>query len=101
MAICFSNWDLPHTSSALRRSQFSKKRVSGRGVKNETREILIGRMERGEPSLAGILGFDDSVVPQFILVGLKRLIRLLTTLSDPPPPYVAQGRYQMNSSAVC
>ena len=61
------------------------------------------KIQRGEALFPGILGFDDTVVPQvvnailsrhnFILLGLRgqaktRLIRMLTTLLDEVTPYV-------------
>jgi magnesium chelatase subunit I len=35
-----------------------------RGVKAEIRENLIERLAAGEASLPGIVGFDDTVVPE-------------------------------------
>src|SRR5690242_6705068 len=62
------------------------------------------KIQRGEVLFPGILGYEDTVIPQvinailsrhnFILLGLRgqaktRLIRMLTTLLDPAAPYVA------------
>src|SRR3954447_20242750 len=75
-----------------------------RSVKDELRENLICKLRRREPLFPGIVGYEDTVVPQvvnavlskhnFILLGLRgqaktRLIRMLTTLLDPWTPYVA------------
>ena len=74
-----------------------------RSVKDEMRANLIGKLKSGETIFPGIVGFDDTVVPQivnavlsrhnFILLGLRgqaktRLIRLLATLLDPWMPYI-------------
>jgi magnesium chelatase subunit I len=73
-------------------------------VKDELRQNLICKLKRREPLFPGIVGYEDSVIPQlinavlsrhnFILLGLRgqaktRLIRMLTTLLNPWMPYVA------------
>src|SRR5688572_32113963 len=85
--------DLPQTLGALRQSDYSEERVSTRGVKDELRDNLICRLQKQEPLFTGIIGFEDSVIPQivnailsrhnFILLGLRgqaktRLIRMMT-----------------------
>jgi magnesium chelatase subunit I len=95
--------ELPRTLGALRQSSFSEARLSGRCVKDELRANLICKIQRGETLFPGILGYEDTVVPQvvnavlsrhnFILLGLRgqaktRLIRLLTNLLDEFTPYV-------------
>jgi magnesium chelatase subunit I len=77
--------------------------VPHRSVKDELRENLIARLRAGGPLFPGIVGYDDSVVPQlvnallskhnFILLGLRgqaktRLLRALTTLLDEQLPVV-------------
>jgi magnesium chelatase subunit I len=97
--------ELPQTFSELRRNpQFSEERVRARRVKDELRDNLMIRLRRDEPVFPGIVGFDDTVVPQvvnailsrhnFILLGLRgqaksRILRALTTLLDPQVPYLA------------
>src|SRR5687767_4132579 len=71
--------------------------VPHRSVHEEVRENLIARLRAGGPLFAGIIGYDDTVVPQlvnallsrhnFILLGLRgqaktRLLRALVTLLD-------------------
>jgi len=97
---------LPRTLGDLRRSIFSEERLRTRRVKDELRENLTTRL-RGNgdaPVFPGIVGYDDTVVPQiinailsrhnFILLGLRgqaksRILRALTTLLDPQMPYLA------------
>jgi magnesium chelatase subunit I len=77
--------------------------VPHRSVKDEVRQNLIGKMRRGEALFPGILGYDDTVVPQiinailarhnFILLGLRgqaktRILRALTALLDDEIPVV-------------
>jgi magnesium chelatase subunit I len=94
---------LPCTLGALRRSTFSEARLAARSVKDELRENLICKLQRRETLFPGILGYEDSVIPQvvnavlsrhnFILLGLRgqaktRIIRQLTTLLDERAPYI-------------
>src|SRR5579859_3357427 len=96
--------ELPHKLGLLRKSNYSEDRIAGRSVKDELRSNLICMLQRGEMLFPGIVGYDDTVVPQvvnailsrhnFILLGLRgqaktRLIRMLTTLLDPDVPYIA------------
>jgi magnesium chelatase subunit I len=95
--------ELPRTFGALRASSFSESRVANRTVKDELRSNLICKIQRGDALFPGILGYEDTVVPQvvnavlsrhhFILLGLRgqaktRLIRMLTTLLDEWAPFV-------------
>ncbi len=94
----------PRTLGELRRSAFSEERLQHRHVKDELRENLIRRLEGNCPIFPGIVGYDDTVVPQiinailsrhnFILLGLRgqaksRILRALTTLLDEQTPYLA------------
>src|SRR5713226_3374843 len=89
---------LPETIGSLK-----KTRTSLRTVKDELRENLICKLKKKEPLFPGIVGYEETVVPQvvnavlsrhnFILLGLRgqaktRLIRMLTTLLDDLLPYI-------------
>src|SRR6476660_4301976 len=97
---------LPRTLGELRRSPFSEEMLRSRRVKDELRDNLITRLRAaGEQQIfPGIVGYDDTVVPQivnailsrhnFILLGLRgqaksRILRALTSLLDAQAPYVA------------
>jgi magnesium chelatase subunit I len=95
--------ELPRTLGALRQSPYSEATLGIRSVKDELRNNLICKVQRGEALFPGILGFDDTVVPQvvnailsrhnFILLGLRgqaktRLIRMLTNMLDELTPYI-------------
>src|SRR5512146_87700 len=95
---------LPRTLGELRSSEFSEQRLGNRRVKDELRENLLARLRCDRPLFPGIIGYDDTVVPQlvnavlsrhnFILLGLRgqaksRILRALTGLLDPQMPYVA------------
>jgi magnesium chelatase subunit I len=95
---------LPSTRGELRRSSFTEERLRSRRVKDELRENLIAKLRAGEIVFPGIVGYEDSVVPQlvnavlsrhnFILLGLRgqaksRILRALTGLLDAETPYIA------------
>ncbi len=86
----------PSTLGELRASGYRS-----RSVKEELRANLIMKLRAGEPLFPGIIGYDDSVVPQivnailsrqnFILLGLRgqaksRIVRQLVSLLDEAIP---------------
>jgi magnesium chelatase subunit I len=96
--------DLPRTLGALRTSQFFDQLQPDRTLKEELRTNLLCKLGRGESLFPGVMGYDDTVIPQivnavlsrhnFILLGLRgqaktRLARMLTRLLDPQMAYVA------------
>ena len=100
-----SSSGLPESLGALRtHKKYGDAHITQRTVKDELRENLICKLERKEPLFSGIVGYEDTVVPQvvnavlskhnFILLGLRgqaktRLIRMLITLLDEHLPYIA------------
>ena len=94
---------LPSTIAELKTSRFSEPRIRDRSVKDELRENLLVKLSRREAILPGIVGYDDSVVPQivnallsrhnFILLGLRgqaksRILRELLGLLDDQMPVI-------------
>jgi magnesium chelatase subunit I len=98
---------LPRTLGELRNSEYSEAKLASRSVKDELRDNLLVKLSKGQEGDAlfpGIVGYEDTVVPQvvnavlsrhnFILLGLRgqaktRLVRMLTELMDPLMPIVA------------
>src|ERR1700723_4393481 len=96
---------LPQTLGELQTSkEFYEARLKKRSVKDELRENLIARLKAKQTIFPGIVGYEDTVVPQivnavlskqnFILLGLRgqaksRILRGLTKLLDEQMPYVA------------
>ena len=96
---------LPQTLGELRASkQFSEEQLKSRSVKDEMRSNLMARLKARETVFPGIVGYEDTVIPQivnavlskqnFILLGLRgqaksRILRALTALLDENLPYVA------------
>jgi magnesium chelatase subunit I len=93
---------LPTTLGALKAAGYAERRA--RSVKDEVRRNLLARLAGGGPLFEGVLGYEDTVMPQivnallsrhnFILLGLRgqaksRILRALVTLLDPEIPVVA------------
>ena len=92
----------PATVAQLR-TEVAAGRLPRRSVKDEVRANLIDRLRAKQPIFPGIIGFDDTVVPQivnailsrhnFILLGLRgqaksRILRSLVDLLDEALPVV-------------
>jgi magnesium chelatase subunit I len=99
---------LPQTFGELKASPWGSAERQHRTVKDELRSNLLKRLRelkgKTEDLFPGVVGYEDTVVPQvinailskhnFILLGLRgqaktRLIRMLTTLLDNETPYIA------------
>lgn len=93
--------DRPETVGELRRSGYRP-----RTVKEELRENVIRKLKAGEPLFPGIIGYDDTVIPQvtnailskhdILFLGLRgqaksRMIRALPSLLDEYVPTIAGG----------
>ena len=89
----------PKTIGELRRSGYRTL-----SVREELRKNLIARIESGEAIFPGIIGFEDTVIPQLenailagqdiIILGERgqaksRIIRQLVTLLDDEVPYIS------------
>ena len=93
----------PSTLGALKRSPYGALAMQRRSVKDEIRQNLLNRICAGGPLFEGVIGYEDTVMPQivnallsrhnFILLGLRgqaksRILRALTTLLDDAIPIV-------------
>jgi magnesium chelatase subunit I len=93
----------PKNLGELRRSPWSEEKVAQRTVRQELRENLLQKLEKGEPMFPGVHGYDDTVIPQitnavlsrhhFILLGLRgqaksRILRGLVGFLDAQIPVV-------------
>lgn len=89
----------PSTLGELKESGWN-----GGSIRDELRRNVIARLTTGAPMFEGLVGFDDTVVPQVVnallaghdilLLGLRgqaktRLARQLVTLLDPEIPVIA------------
>jgi magnesium chelatase subunit I len=95
---------LPDTLGALKRSSWGEPARANRSVKDELRANLLSRIRAGGTLLPGVIGYEETVLPQlvnallsrhnFILLGLRgqaksRILRALTALLDDAMPIVA------------
>ncbi len=104
----------PETLGALKSSPFAAPALARRSVKDELRANLLARLAKGGPIFAGVVGYDETVVPQivnallsrhnFILLGLRgqaksRILRSLSTLLDEAIPVIAGSEINDNPFA--
>jgi magnesium chelatase subunit I len=106
----------PETLGALKRSPYGVPDRAFRSVKDEMRYNLLERLcQRGSgPLFAGLIGYEDTVMPQlvnavlsrhnFILLGLRgqaksRILRALVGLLDDALPIVAGSEVNDNPFA--
>src|SRR3990172_1119934 len=94
----------PETLGELRRSPWSEECIASRSVRDELGENLLQKVERREALFQGIIGYEDTVVPQLVnailsrhhmvLLGLRgqaksRILRSLVDLLDDDVPMIA------------
>jgi len=104
----------PSTLADLRQTEWADPAKHLRSVKDELRQNLVRALEAGGPIFPGIVGYEDSVVPQvinavlarhnFILLGLRgqaksRILRQLVTLLDAKIPIIAGSEINDNPFA--
>jgi magnesium chelatase subunit I len=105
---------LPKTLGELKRSPFGVPERARRSVKDEMRQNLLARLCTAGPLFTGVIGYEDTVMPQianailsrhnFILLGLRgqaksRILRALTSLLDDVMPIVAGSEVNDNPFA--
>src|SRR3954467_909514 len=94
----------PKTFGALKQSPFGVPERARRSVKDEMRHNLLARLCTDQPLFPGVIGYEETVMPQianailsrhnFILLGLRgqaksRILRSLVSLLDEAMPIVA------------
>src|SRR5213593_59337 len=104
----------PSTLGELKHTEWGSPARIRRTVKDELRENLICLLENGAPLFPGIVGYEDTVIPQlvngilsrhnFILLGLRgqaksRILRQLVTLLDEEVPILAGSEVNDNPFA--
>lgn len=102
---------LPTTYGELKNSEWGAGQGQMRSVKDEIRENLLLKLRQGGELFPGVMGYEDSVVPQvvnallsrhnFILLGLRgqaktKLIRMLTSLFDEQVPFISGSEIRDN-----
>ena len=64
--------NLPSNLGELRKSTYTEKKLRTRRVKDELRENLLARLRDGHEIFPGLVGYDDTVVPQIVNAVLSR-----------------------------
>ncbi len=92
---------MTHTPKNLR--QLRESGWQSRGVKDELRENLVSALEKGDSLFPGVVGYEDTVIPEIVnavlaghdilFLGEKgqaksRLMRMLSRFLDPEIPYL-------------
>ena len=105
---------LPKTLGELKRSPYGVPERYTRSVKDEMRQNLLARLCTSAPLFPGVIGYEDSVMPQivnailsrhnFILLGLRgqaksRILRSLVTLLDDAMPIIEGSEVNDNPFA--
>ncbi len=105
---------LPQTLGQLKQSPHGVPDRARRSVKDEMRQNLLARLCIGGPLFPGVIGYEESVMPQivnailsrhnFILLGLRgqaksRILRALVSLLDDIMPIVAGSEVNDNPFA--
>ncbi len=96
--------NLPRTLGELKQSPWAEAPLRGRTVRDELRQNVLATLQRGDPLFPGIVGYEDTIIPQlinallsrhhFILLGLRgqaksRILRSLVRFLDERIPIVA------------
>ena len=104
----------PQTFGELKRSPWGSPEKQTRSVKDELRSNLIAKLESGADLFQGVVGYEDTVMPQiinavlsrhnFILLGLRgqaksRILRSLVSLLDDAVPAVSGSELNDNPFA--
>ena len=104
----------PTTLGELNQTEWASPARIRRAVKDEMRANLVCLLENGSPLFPGIVGYEDTVIPQlinailsrhnFILLGLRgqaksRILRQLVTLLDEEIPIIAGSEVNDNPFA--
>jgi magnesium chelatase subunit I len=94
---------VPRTLLELRKSEYSESRIANRSVKDEMRQNLIEKLKKKEGLFPGIVGYEDTVIPDIIngilsrhniiFLGLRgqaksRIMRQMVSLLDEWLPVV-------------
>ncbi len=104
----------PQTFGELKRSPWGKPENQTRSVKDELRSNLIAKLKSGATLFKGVVGYEETVMPQiinavlsrhnFILLGLRgqaksRILRSLVSLLDDGIPAVSGSELNDNPFA--
>src|SRR5207237_7060576 len=114
VSVNYRHMTKPATLGELQQTEWASPARINRTVKDELRQNLICLLENGSALFPGIVGYEDTVIPQlvnallsrhnFILLGLRgqaksRILRQLVTLLDEEIPILAGSEVNDNPFA--
>jgi magnesium chelatase subunit I len=82
---------LPRTLGELRSSPFGQDAYRTRTIKDEMRTNLIRKLEARDPIFSGIIGYEDTVVPQVVNAILSRHNMILLGLRGQAKSRILRG----------
>jgi magnesium chelatase subunit I len=82
---------LPHNLGDLRNSEFGRESFRTRTIKDEMRANLIRKLQSKEPIFSGIVGYEDTVVPQVVNAILSRHNMILLGLRGQAKSRILRG----------
>jgi magnesium chelatase subunit I len=91
---------LPRTLGDLRNSGFGRETFRTRTIKDEMRTNLIRKLQSREPVFSGIVGYEDTVVPQVINAILSRHNMILLGLRGQAKSRILRGLTDFLDEAI-
>ena len=91
---------LPRTLGDLRNSEFGGQSFRTRTIKDEMRTNLIRKLQSKEPVFSGIVGYEDTVVPQVINAILSRHNMILLGLRGQAKSRILRGLTDFLDEAI-
>ncbi len=91
---------LPRTLGELSSSPFGQESYRIRTIKDEMRVNLIRRLQAGDPIFPGIIGYEDTVVPQAVNAILSRHNMILLGLRGQAKSRILRGLIEFLDDAI-
>src|SRR3989440_1896497 len=91
---------LPRTLGELQASPFGQESYRRRTIKDEMRTNLIRKIERKDPIFPGIVGYEETVVPQVVNAILSRHNMILLGLRGQAKSRILRGLVEFLDDAV-
>src|SRR5438105_1717304 len=91
---------LPRTLGELQASPFGQESYRRRTIKDEMRMNLIRRLEAKDPLFPGIIGYEDTVVPQAVNAILSRHNMILLGLRGQAKSRILRGLIEFLDDAI-
>jgi len=84
----------PKNLGELRRSPWSEDKFGSRTVRQELRENLLQRLEKGEPIFSGVHGYDDGIYTIDQLGAYEGLLDIAPSYPHPEAPFGDPAGYR-------